>query len=570
MSENQRLDSQQQPVATRTRRFSNTSIDQSNALESQVKTKRRPTSGEKVSDQLIRDVMLDKLVCILKKDATSRDEEEMKLLTEWSFLRPTADARIRHEITKSVLRQRETEQEESLESIEHKADILANLIEEANYIVIYTGAGISTSASIPDYRGPNGLWTQFKKTGKFLVNNTHNFASAEPTLTHMAIRELCERKIVNHVVSQNCDGLHLRSGIPQSHLSEIHGNMYIEVCQNCEKQYYRQADTTDKTARFKHQTGRKCHTCPEPNNKLIDTIVLYGERSRTQWPMNWTKAGKAAKRADLIICMGSSLKTLRRYNDLWPKTITRANNKEPETKLVIINLQYTPKDQHAVLKINGKCDLVMQLVMQRLNINVPAYDWFNDALHHLAIPFTPNEQANLKRNLIFDTRPAKLSSPSSSSLKVNAREESKSSGLFVAELTDDPDRKRLKMRFRAVTSSNLTNNRDESTLTHEELDISDTCVVDDDEPEVATQSVEHIAKPLDYVLPGWIAKSIGRTRTKSYKRKRHGNKGKKHSSVLKPHNESRNTREPDEVSKLDDIPTVKTEVLSPEAANYEP
>lgn len=568
MSENQRLDPQHQPVAARTRRLSNTSNDRSDGPCKQMKAARRQVPCEKVSDQLIRDVMLEKIVCILKKEVASRSEEEVKLLTEWSFLKPTADAKIRHELTKSVLRQREIEQEESLESIELKADALAQLIEDSNYIVIYTGAGISTSASIPDYRGPNGLWTQFKKTGKFLVNKEHNFASAEPTLTHMAIRELCRRKIVNHVVSQNCDGLHLRSGIPQSHLSEIHGNMYIEVCPNCEKQYYRQADTTDRTARFRHQTGRKCHTCPEPNNKLIDTIVLYGERSRTQWPMNWSRAGKAAKRADLIICMGSSLKTLRRYNDLWPKGISRSGNKEPETKLVIINLQYTPKDQNAVLKINGKCDLVMQLVMQRLNIDVPAYECINDALHHLAIPFTADEQADLKRNLIFDTRPVKFSSssPSSSLIKGNLCDETKSSGTFVAELTDDPERKRLKMRIRAINSSDPTSNAKDSTTDQGGLEVGVTYVEETADPEEATESIQHIAKPLDYVLPGWIAKSIGRPRTKGYKRKRHGNKGKKHSSVLKPHNESRNTHMSDKVPKLNDDPTVKAEVISPETA----
>lgn len=285
MSENQRLDMPQQPVATRTRRFSNTSSVHSTGPDDHVRT-RRHALGEKVSDQLAKDAMVDKMIGILKKEDAFRSEEEVKLLAEWSSLKPIADARIKVELAKSVLRQREIEQEESRENIEHKADLLAQLIEEAQYIVVYTGAGISTSASIPDYRGPNGLWTQFKKTGKVSVNKSQNFASAEPTLTHMAIKELCRRRIVNHVVSQNCDGLHLRSGIPQSHLSEIHGNMYIEVCPTCEKQYYRQADTTDRTARFRHQTGRKCHTCDEPNNKLIDTIVLYGERSRTQWPMN--------------------------------------------------------------------------------------------------------------------------------------------------------------------------------------------------------------------------------------------------------------------------------------------
>jgi len=87
------------------------------------------------------------------------------------------------------------------------------MIREAKHIVVHTGAGISTSAGIPDFRGPNGVWTLEKQGKKRETNVT--FESAQPTVTHMALVAMVKAKLVQLVVSQNVDGLHLKSGLPR-------------------------------------------------------------------------------------------------------------------------------------------------------------------------------------------------------------------------------------------------------------------------------------------------------------------------------------------------------------------
>lgn len=204
-----------------------------------------------------------------------------------------------------------------------------------------------------------------------------------------------KEKLVKHVVSQNCDGLHLRSGLPRQALSELHGNMFIEVCTSCSpvREYVRLFDVTERTSLHRHNTGRKCGRC---SSELRDTIVHFGERGTLEQPLNWEGAAQAAKMADVILCLGSSLKVLKKYPCLW--CMNKPATKRP--KLYIVNLQWTPKDDLAVLKIHAKCDDVMKLLMEELNIHVPTYNRTEDPIFTLSTPLKSEEANSHSREVI--------------------------------------------------------------------------------------------------------------------------------------------------------------------------
>ncbi|XP_032420058.1 NAD-dependent protein deacetylase sirtuin-7 isoform X2 [Xiphophorus hellerii] len=329
---------------------------------------------------------------VLKKPEAERSAEEAAALL---LHREAVDELCRRQIRRNVLKRKQEEVFDEADELKSKVKQLAAAAKQANHLVVYTGAGISTAASIPDYRGPNGVWTQLQK-GRTVSSS--DLSKAAPTVTHMCIRMLHKEKL-------NCDGLHLRSGLPRQALSELHGNMFIEVCTSCSppREFVRLFDVTERTSLHRHGTGRRCSHC---GSELRDTIVHFGERGTLEQPLNWKGAAEAANEADVILCLGSSLKVLKKYACLW--SMSRPANKRP--KLYIVNLQWTPKDDLAVLKINGKCDDVMRLLMEELNIQIPEYDRAEDPIFKLATPLRLEEVQSHNREVL--AAPDGLESPS--------------------------------------------------------------------------------------------------------------------------------------------------------------
>ncbi|KAJ4420325.1 hypothetical protein N0V82_004424 [Gnomoniopsis sp. IMI 355080] len=256
----------------------------------------------------------------------------------------------------------EEERHENPDIVERKAEVLAEQIRRSRHFIVFTGAGISTSAGIADFRGPKGVWT-LRAQGREHAIESGDTLQAIPTATHMALVELQNRGILKYLVSQNCDGLHSRSGILPDRISELHGNSNLEYCKDCGKQYlrdFRAVAPDDKPATY-HQTGRKCAICA---GTLLDTIINFGE-FLPEKPLKLAR--QHAKKADLCLVLGSSL-TVPPACEI-PETVGQSR----KASLAICNLQDTPLDELADTRIHARTDELMVRVMEKLALPIPLF-----------------------------------------------------------------------------------------------------------------------------------------------------------------------------------------------------
>ncbi|XP_045500943.1 NAD-dependent protein deacetylase Sirt6 [Colias croceus] len=285
---------------------------------------------------------------------------------------------------------------DAIEKLKEKCQVLANLIKESKHIVVHTGAGISTSAGIPDFRGPNGVWTLEKEGKKPNINIS--FTDAKPTKTHMILKKLVECNKVQYIVSQNIDGLHLKSGLPRRYLAELHGNMFIDECNLCKRQFVRNAPV--------ETVGKKCSGVPcaaghgggRPCRGRLYDGVLDWEHSL---PENDLLAAEwHSSIADLSICLGTTLQIIPSGN-LPLETVKYGG------KLVICNLQPTKHDNKADLVINYYVDDILENVMQILGYEIPTYsedDDFTKLAAHSIIDWTINRKDILALEKVYKVK----------------------------------------------------------------------------------------------------------------------------------------------------------------------
>jgi NAD+-dependent protein deacetylase sirtuin 6 len=261
------------------------------------------------------------------------------------------------------------EEEEGPAGVQAKIQVLADLISRAAYCVAHTGAGISTAAGIPDFRGRNGIWTR-EKQGHPLPHHEPFWTNAVPTLGHMALVGLMRARLVHYVVSQNIDGLHLRSGVPRSQLSELHGNMMLERCDACGLEVHRTIDVGGVGLK---PTGRACPR-PRCGSRLRDALLDWedglpepdfgralAEAAKCRRPWGEKERGGGG----LALCLGTSMQmSPARELPLDP----------PAGRVALVNLQPTEMDDECHLVVRARIDDVLYGVVKALGLRVPEYE----------------------------------------------------------------------------------------------------------------------------------------------------------------------------------------------------
>lgn len=255
---------------------------------------------------------------------------------------------------------------DEVNDIEQKTALLANWIREAKCVTLYCGAGISTAAGIPDFRGPNGVWTLEKKGIKVQTDGA-SLDDARPTLTHMAVLSLLDAKFFHFIVSQNIDGLFLKANVKRRQIAELHGNFFLDECNVCKTRFIR--NKASETMALKVSSN----PCPRQNRpcrgSLRDTILDW-EDNLPRRELNI--ATKYSQRSDLSICLGTTLQIMP------AGSMPFLAKKKNKGKVAIINLQPTRYDPKADLVIHDYVDNVMVTLAKYLNVNIKTYDTSKD------------------------------------------------------------------------------------------------------------------------------------------------------------------------------------------------
>ena len=230
---------------------------------------------------------------------------------------------------------------------------LRRMIQESKRGVVFTGAGISTESGIPDFRSPGGIWTKYQPINfnDFMASEEmrreswrRKFASdavmkqAKPNKGHLAVGKLVQQGKVSSVITQNIDGLHQMSGVPDEKVIELHGNATYAHCLDCGQRM--ELEEVRKIFENK-ETLPICAQC----NGIIKTATISFGQAMPVAEMQL--AEKETLACDLLLAMGSSLV-------VYPAAGFPELAKRNGARLIIINRDPTPLDGIADLVLHSE------------------------------------------------------------------------------------------------------------------------------------------------------------------------------------------------------------------------
>jgi len=250
---------------------------------------------------------------------------------------------------------------------EPNLDEIASWIRDASRIVVLTGAGISTESGIPDFRGPQGVWTRNPEAEKMAtlqhyigdrairvrawkMRTEHEAWSAAPNAGHVALAELERKGKLHTLVTQNVDGLHQAAGSSPERIVEIHGTMREVMCMSCGER----APMEKALARVRAgEEDPPCRTC---GGILKSATISFGQNLIAE---DLERAYLAAGGADLFLAVGTSL-VVYPVADL-PRVALEAG-----ARLVILNAEETPYDRVANAVVRERLGEVLPDLVARV------------------------------------------------------------------------------------------------------------------------------------------------------------------------------------------------------------
>ncbi len=238
--------------------------------------------------------------------------------------------------------------------------VLRAWIDEAQSITVLTGAGISTDSGIPDFRGPQGLWTKNPKAEK-MATLSHYMSDPEvrerawqsriqmvgterqPNSGHYALVELERRGKLKTLITQNVDGLHRAAGSSPSILVEIHGTVREVTCMSCGERRPMQY------ALDRVREGEKDPPCSNCGGILKSATISFGQGLVQE---DLLRSEEAAKSCDLILAIGTTL-------GVYPIAAVVPIAKNSGARVVIVNGEATEMDELADALIRGSIGEVL-------------------------------------------------------------------------------------------------------------------------------------------------------------------------------------------------------------------